>query len=75
MDTSTESDVSGRSRSPALPPPRLEDVRKNYTKTYNSQECMQFCIILDNYVQNIDSYHFRTQTEENQFSFHAHQFL
>ncbi|GFY77854.1 RNA-directed DNA polymerase from mobile element jockey [Trichonephila inaurata madagascariensis] len=36
---------------------------------------MQFCIILDNYVQNIDSYDFNTKTGKNQFSFEANQFL
>ncbi|GFV54381.1 hypothetical protein TNCV_3482201 [Trichonephila clavipes] len=74
MDTSIESGTNSRCGSPAPPPPRLEDIRKNFSKAHNSSECMQFCVYLDNIIDNIDTYDFQTETAKNQFCFHAYQF-
>ncbi|GFY16029.1 nucleic-acid-binding protein from transposon X-element [Trichonephila clavipes] len=74
MDTSIESETNSRCGSPAPPPPRLEDIRKNFSKAHNSSECMQFCVYLDNIIDNIDTYDFQTETAKNQFCFHAYQF-
>ncbi|GFU12846.1 hypothetical protein TNCV_3574091 [Trichonephila clavipes] len=74
MDTSIESETNSRCGSPAPPPPRLEDIRKNFWKVHNSNECMQFCVYLDNIIDNVDTYDFQTETAKNQFYFHAYQF-
>ncbi|GFU30107.1 hypothetical protein TNCV_3263101 [Trichonephila clavipes] len=74
MDTSIGSGTNSRCGSPAPPPPRLEDIRKNFSKAHNSSECMQFCVYLDNIIDNIDTYDFQTETAKNQFCFHAYQF-
>ncbi|GFX28791.1 hypothetical protein TNCV_4250301 [Trichonephila clavipes] len=74
MDTSVESKSSSRCGSPDPPPPRLEDIRKNFAKAHNTDKCMQFCVYIDNIIESIDTYDFQTETGRNQYSFHAYQF-
>ncbi|GFV49159.1 hypothetical protein TNCV_236931 [Trichonephila clavipes] len=58
MDTSTESESSTHSRSHRPPPPRLEEVKKNYGKAHNSTEISQFVVIIDKIIEQLDSYDF-----------------
>ncbi|GFW42969.1 hypothetical protein TNCV_4188361 [Trichonephila clavipes] len=73
MDTSVDSKSSSRCGSPAPPPPRLEDIRKNFLKAHTTEECMQFCVYIDNVIDGIDTYDFHTETSKNQYSFQAYQ--
>ncbi|GFX63096.1 hypothetical protein TNCV_1859281 [Trichonephila clavipes] len=73
MDTSVDSKSSSRCGSPAPPPPRLEDIRKNFLKAHTTEECMQFCVYIDNIIDGIDTYEFHTETSKNQYSFQAYQ--
>ncbi|GFQ79148.1 hypothetical protein TNCT_603681 [Trichonephila clavata] len=71
MSSSSDSEESMEAHSPAHtpPPPRLEEIKKNLTKVHNSVECMDFCALIDNVIQGIDTFDFQTPTAKNQFSF------
>ncbi|GFV07572.1 hypothetical protein TNCV_4940781 [Trichonephila clavipes] len=75
MDTSMESEESFHRRSPLSPPPRLEEIKKNYEKASHSSEIMQFIVIVEKIIDGIDSYDFGTPTEKNEFSHKAYMFL
>ncbi|GFR27585.1 hypothetical protein TNCT_324721 [Trichonephila clavata] len=74
MNTSTESERDTRIVAQILPPPppRLEDTRKNFSKVHNAPECMDFCVILENIILEINTYDFAPSTEKNQYSFNAY---
>ncbi|GFQ92814.1 hypothetical protein TNCT_263221 [Trichonephila clavata] len=70
MSSSSDSEESMEAHTP--PPPRLEEIKKNLTRVHNSVECMDFCVLIDNVIQGIDTFDFQTSTAKNQFSFVAY---
>ncbi|GFQ76871.1 RNA-directed DNA polymerase from mobile element jockey [Trichonephila clavata] len=74
MSSSSDTEECMEAHSPAHapPPPRLEEIKKNLTRVHNSVECMDFCVLIDNIIQGIDTYDFQISTAKNQFSFVAY---
>ncbi|GFR11215.1 hypothetical protein TNCT_565091 [Trichonephila clavata] len=72
--SSSDSEESMEAHSPAHAPPpsRLDEIKRNLSRAHNATECMDFCVLLDNVIQGIDTYGFQTTTEKNQFSYSAY---
>ncbi|GFQ69987.1 hypothetical protein TNCT_485741 [Trichonephila clavata] len=74
MSSSSDSEECMEAHSPAHapPPPRLDEIKKNLSRAHNATDCMDFCVLLDNVIQGIDTYGFQTTTEKNEFSYTAY---